>query len=172
VHSQGGIVLEHVKMAALHLDLGPEDRFHWYSSSGWIMWNCQLSGLLLGSTACIYDGNPGWPDWNTLWRFVGETGVTFFGAGAAFFLSCLKARHRAKPGRRPVAAARRRLHRLALAGGGLSVDLRPCPAATSGSIRSPAAPTSPAPLSAACRSCPSIRAKCSAAASARQGGSL
>jgi acetoacetyl-CoA synthetase len=92
VHSQGGIVLEHVKMAALHLDLGPEDRFHWYSSSGWIMWNCQLSGLLLGSTACIYDGNPGWPDWNTLWRFVGETGVTFFGAGAAFFLSCLKAR--------------------------------------------------------------------------------
>jgi acetoacetyl-CoA synthetase len=75
----------------LHLDLGPEDRFHWYSSSGWIMWNCQISGLLLGSTICIYDGNPGWPDWNALWRFVGETGVTFFGAGAAFFLSCLKA---------------------------------------------------------------------------------
>jgi hypothetical protein len=92
VHSQGGIVVEHVKMAALHLDLGPEDRFHWYSSSGWIMWNCQMAGLLLGSTACIYDGNPGWPDWNALWRFVGETGVTFFGAGAAFFLSCLKAR--------------------------------------------------------------------------------
>jgi acetoacetyl-CoA synthetase len=91
VHSQGGIVIEHVKMGALHLDLGPEDRFHWYSSSGWIMWNCQLSGLLLGSTICIYDGNPGWPDWNALWRFVGETRVTFFGAGAAFFLSCLKA---------------------------------------------------------------------------------
>ncbi|MDP1612296.1 MAG: acetoacetate--CoA ligase [Sulfuritalea sp.] len=91
VHAHGGIVLEHVKMGTLHLDLGPEDRFHWYSSSGWIMWNCQLSGLLLGSTICIYDGNPGWPDWNALWRFVGETGVTFFGAGAAFFLSCLKA---------------------------------------------------------------------------------
>ena len=91
VHSHGGIVVEHVKMAALHLDLGPEDRFHWFSSSGWIMWNCQISGLLLGSTICIYDGNPGWPDWNALWRFVGETGVTFFGAGAAFFMSCLKA---------------------------------------------------------------------------------
>jgi acetoacetyl-CoA synthetase len=91
VHSHGGIVLEHVKMGTLHLDLGPGDRFHWFSSSGWIMWNCQLSGLLLGSTICIYDGNPGWPDWNTLWRFVGETGVTFFGAGAAFFMSCLKA---------------------------------------------------------------------------------
>jgi len=45
----------------------------------------------MGSTICIYDGNPGWPDWNVLWRFVGETRVTFFGAGAAFFLSCLKA---------------------------------------------------------------------------------
>ena len=91
VHCHGGIVIEHVKLAAFHLDLGPADRFHWFSSSGWIMWNCQMSGLLVGSTICIYDGNPGWPDWNALWRFVGETGVTFFGAGAAFFLSCLKA---------------------------------------------------------------------------------
>ena len=91
VHSQGGIVVEHVKLATLHLDLRPEDRFHWFSSSGWIMWNCQMSGLLAGSTICIYDGNPGWPDWTALWRFVGETRVNFFGAGAAFFLSCLKA---------------------------------------------------------------------------------
>jgi acetoacetyl-CoA synthetase len=91
VHSHGGIVVEQVKLGAFHLDLGPEDRFHWFSSSGWIMWNCQMMGLLMGSTICIYDGNPGWPDWNALWRFVGETGVTFFGAGAAFFLSCLKA---------------------------------------------------------------------------------
>ena len=91
VHSHGGIVLEHVKMATLHLDLRPEDRFNWYSSSGWIMWNCQVGGLLLGCTICLYDGNPGWPDWGTLWRFVGETRVNFFGAGAAFFLSCLKA---------------------------------------------------------------------------------
>jgi acetoacetyl-CoA synthetase len=91
VHSHGGIVVEHVKLGAFHLDLGPEDRYHWYSSSGWIMWNCQLIGLLMGSTICIYDGNPGWPDWNALWRFVGEKRVTFFGAGAAFFLSCLKA---------------------------------------------------------------------------------
>jgi hypothetical protein len=50
-----------------------------------------MMGLLVGSTICIYDGNPGWPDWNALWRFVGETRVSFFGAGAAFFLSCLKA---------------------------------------------------------------------------------
>ena len=91
VHSQGGIVLEHVKLSAFHMDLGPQDRFHWYSSSGWVMWNCQVGGLLVGATACLYDGNPGWPDWNSLWRFVGDAKVSFFGAGAAFFLSCLKA---------------------------------------------------------------------------------
>ena len=91
LHSHGGIVVEHLKLGAFHFDLGPEDRFHWYSSSGWIMWNCQMMGLLLGCTTCIYDGNPGWPDWTRLWRFVGQNRISFFGAGAAFFLSCLKA---------------------------------------------------------------------------------
>ena len=91
VHGHGGIVLEHLKLSALHNDLGPNDRFNWFASTGWIMWNCQVSGLLVGATLCLYDGNPGWPDFSTLWRFVGETGVTFFGAGAAFYMSCLKA---------------------------------------------------------------------------------
>lgn len=91
VHSQGGIVLEHVKTVTLHLDLRPGDRFHWYSSTGWIMWNMQVAGLLAGATLCLFDGNPGYPDMNALWRFVGETKVKFFGAGAAYFLSCLKA---------------------------------------------------------------------------------
>lgn len=91
VHSHGGVVLEHLKLTGFHLDLGPEDRFHWYASTGWIMWNCQVGGLLAGATACLYDGNPGWPDWSTLWRFVGNNRITFFGAGAAFFSSCLKA---------------------------------------------------------------------------------
>ena len=91
VHSQGGILLEHLKLSSFHLDLGPQDRFHWYSSTGWVMWNCQVGGLLVGATACLYDGNPGWPDWNALWRFVGDSQATFFGAGAAFYLSCLKA---------------------------------------------------------------------------------
>jgi len=96
VHSHGGIVLEHLKVSTFHLDIGPEDRFHWYSTTGWIMWNCQIGGLLVGATACIYDGNPGWPDWNTLWRFVADNKVSFFGAGAAFYASCLKAGIRPK----------------------------------------------------------------------------
>jgi acetoacetyl-CoA synthetase len=99
VHSHGGIVLELLKGASLHNDIAPSattgERFHWFSSTGWIMWNAQVSALLAGTTICLYDGNPGGPakapDWGTLWRFAAAAGVTWFGAGAAFFASCLKA---------------------------------------------------------------------------------
>ena len=98
VHGHGGIMLEGLKLG-LHNDIGPTvetgDRFHWYTSTGWVMWNCQLSGLLGGTTICLYDGSPsgrsGAADWSILWRFVGQTRTTFFGAGAAFYASCLKA---------------------------------------------------------------------------------
>jgi len=99
VHGHGGIVIEQLKIGALHNDIGSSiecgERFHWYSSTGWIMWNLQVAGLLTGATICLYDGNPGGPrdapDWGVLWRFAADAGVTFFGAGAAFFASCLKA---------------------------------------------------------------------------------
>ncbi len=91
VHGHGGVVLEHAKLMALHNDLRPGDRFHWYSSTGWIMWNCQMGGLLVGATICIYDGNPAWPDAGALWRFVDAAEATFFGAGAAFYTMCMKA---------------------------------------------------------------------------------
>ncbi|CAG4883677.1 Acetoacetyl-coenzyme A synthetase [Georgfuchsia toluolica] len=91
VHSQGGVVIEHLKSITFHLDLGPGDRYHWYSTTGWMMWNFQVGGLLAGCTICLFDGNPGTPDLNALWRFVGEKQVDFFGAGAAFYASCQKA---------------------------------------------------------------------------------
>ena len=101
VHGHGGTVLVALALANLHNDIGCSyepnswaERYHWYSSTGWVMWNAQAAGLLLGTTCCIYDGNPGGskdkPDWTTLWRFASELGVTFFGAGAAFFASCMK----------------------------------------------------------------------------------
>jgi acetoacetyl-CoA synthetase len=91
VHTHGGILVEALKLGVLHNDLGPEDRFHWYSSSGWIMWNLQVAGLLTGATICIYDGSPTWPNPTALWRFVAEADITFFGAGAAFYSGCIKA---------------------------------------------------------------------------------
>ncbi|MEJ6021281.1 acetoacetate--CoA ligase [Ramlibacter sp. PS4R-6] len=102
VHGQGGILLVMLAHLVLHSDVGCSyapntfgERFHWYSSTGWVMWNAQMAGLLNGTTCCIYDGNPGGsrerPDWTTLWRFGAEVGATFFGAGAAFFANCMKA---------------------------------------------------------------------------------
>ena len=102
VHGHGGTVIVGIALKNLHNDVGCSyhpnswgERYHWYSSTGWIMWNAQTSGLLNGTTCVIYDGNPGGskdkPDWTTLWRFAAEQGVTFFGAGAAFFANCIKA---------------------------------------------------------------------------------
>ena len=93
------------------------ERYHWYSSTGWIMWNSQVGGLLSGTTCCIFDGSPGGtkdkPDWTTLWRFVAQSKATFFGAGAAFFANCAKAEIDLADRRRSVAAALSRLDRLA-----------------------------------------------------------
>lgn len=91
VHGHGGILLVMGMLTLMHNDLKPTDRFHWYSSTGWIMWNTQIGALLAGATLCMYDGSPAWPDWGALWRFAGEMQLTFFGAGAAFYASCEKA---------------------------------------------------------------------------------
>ena len=95
VHGHGGVMLEMLKLHRFHLNLGPTaqtgDRLHWYSSSGWVMWNLQASALLLGTTVCVYDGHPSFPAADTLWRFAGDVGATFLGAGAAYYTGCMKA---------------------------------------------------------------------------------
>ena len=91
VQGHGGILLEHLKKIHLHIDLSPDDRFFWFTTTGWMMWNVVVSGLLAGSTVLTYDGNPGYPDMNVLWEFAGETGMTCFGTSAGYLTSCMKA---------------------------------------------------------------------------------
>jgi acetoacetyl-CoA synthetase len=91
VHSQGGILMEHLKKVYLHIDLGPGDRFFWFTTTGWMMWNLLVSGLLSGATAILYDGNPGHPDMNALWELAEETGMTHFGTSASYLTSCMNA---------------------------------------------------------------------------------
>ena len=91
VHSHGGALLEGVKGHALQLDIGERDRFMWFSTTGWIMWNSQVTGLLVGATIALYDGNPGYPGLATLWTFAEEARLSVFGAGAAYFANCMKA---------------------------------------------------------------------------------
>ena len=91
VHGHGGILLEHLKIHALHHDLGPRDRFFWYTTTGWMMWNYLVSGLLVSSTIVLYDGSPAHPDLMHLWRLASETGTTCFGTSAPFLMACRKA---------------------------------------------------------------------------------
>jgi acetoacetyl-CoA synthetase len=91
VHGHGGITIEHLKVLALHQDLGPADRFAWFTTTGWMMWNYLVSGLLVGSTIVLFDGDPGHPDVGTLWRFAEETGCTVFGASAPLIVASRRA---------------------------------------------------------------------------------
>lgn len=91
VHGHGGILLEHWKMLALHHDLGPADRFFWYTTTGWMMWNYLVSGLVVGSAIVLFDGDPGHPDLSALWRLASELEVTYFGTSAPFLHACLRA---------------------------------------------------------------------------------
>ncbi|MFE1557335.1 acetoacetate--CoA ligase [Streptomyces sp. NPDC058734] len=91
VQSQGGILLEHLKQLGLHCDLGPEDRFFWYTSTGWMMWNFLVSGLLTGTTVVLYDGSPGYPDTGAQWRIAERTRATLYGTSAAYVMACKKA---------------------------------------------------------------------------------
>ncbi|WP_327008329.1 acetoacetate--CoA ligase [Dactylosporangium sp. NBC_01737] len=91
VHGHGGILLEHLKMLALHHDLGPGDRFFWFTTTGWMMWNYLVSGPAVGAAIVLVDGNPAHPDLGWLWRVAAESGTTYFGTSAPFLLSCRKA---------------------------------------------------------------------------------
>ncbi|MCL6596259.1 MAG: acetoacetate--CoA ligase [Firmicutes bacterium] len=84
VHGHAGIVAEHWKALALHLDLGPQKRFFWYTTTGWMMWNFLVSGLLVGASVVLYDGSPTYPDPEALWRLAEEVGITHLGTSAAY----------------------------------------------------------------------------------------
>lgn len=90
VHGHGGVMLEGAKQS-LHQDLSAPDRFCWITSSGWIMWNAQWTALGQGAMVVLFDAAPNHPDMLEAWRMVAREGLTYFGAGAAFFMGCQKA---------------------------------------------------------------------------------
>ena len=91
VHGHGGVLLEHIKSTAFHNDLGPNDRFFWYTSTGWMMWNYLLGSLLTGCTIILYNGSPGTPSLDVLWHLAEQSGMTYFGLSPAFVTACMKA---------------------------------------------------------------------------------
>jgi acetoacetyl-CoA synthetase len=90
VHGHGGIVLEHLKALALHQDLGPGDVFFWYTTTGWMMWNYLVGGLLVGATVVLYDGSAVYPGTDQLWQLAAAEKVSYAGTGAPYLLACMK----------------------------------------------------------------------------------
>src|SRR3954468_21164407 len=91
IHGHGGILLEHLKVHHLLLDLRPSDRFFWFTTTGWMMWNYLVSGLLTGSTIVTFDGDPASPSLDCLWGLAEQAGITWFGGSAPYFMACRKA---------------------------------------------------------------------------------
>jgi acetoacetyl-CoA synthetase len=83
VHGHGGILLEHLKVLGLHHDLGEDDTLLWFTTTGWMMWNLLVSGLLVGARVVLFDGDPGWPAADALWRIAAEERCTVVGVGSA-----------------------------------------------------------------------------------------
>jgi acetoacetyl-CoA synthetase len=98
VHGHGGITLEHLKVLTLHQDIGPADRFCWFTTTGWMMWNYLVSGLLVGATIVLFDGDPSHPDLTALWALAEETATTVLGVSAPFLMTCRKADLRPRRG--------------------------------------------------------------------------
>ncbi len=91
VQGHGGILLEHLKKLHLHVDAQAGDRVFWFTTTGWMMWNFLVSGLLTEAAIVLYDGSPAEPDMTVLWDLAARAGVTTFGTSAAYIGACMKA---------------------------------------------------------------------------------
>jgi acetoacetyl-CoA synthetase len=90
-HSQGGMLLEHLKYLSLHNDVHPGENFFWFSTTGWMMWNFVQASLLVGATIVLYDGNPAFPQLDVLWKLAAELPIHHFGTSAPYLIACMKA---------------------------------------------------------------------------------
>jgi acetoacetyl-CoA synthetase len=99
VHGHGGILLEHLEWLGIQIDAKAGDRLFWFTTTGWMMWNALVSGLLTPASIVLYDGSPGSPDMGVLWDLAEASGITTMGVGAAYIHACMKAGVEPRDGR-------------------------------------------------------------------------
>ena len=166
VQGQGGILLEHLKKLNLHVDAQPGDRLFWFTTTGWMMWNFLVSGLLTEAAIVLYDGNPGYPDMGVLWDLAERAGGHLLRHQRLLHRRLHEGRRRAGRGARPRPPAARSARPARPSPPRASTGSTSTSAPTPGSSRPAAAPTSAPPSSAASRCCPSTAASCRAGRSA------
>jgi acetoacetyl-CoA synthetase len=84
IHRQGGILLEHLKYLALHNEVKKGDKYFWYTSTGWMMWNFLQSAFIVGAIPVMYNGNPTYPDEHVLWKLAERTATNHFGTSPSY----------------------------------------------------------------------------------------
>ncbi|MEQ9424580.1 MAG: acetoacetate--CoA ligase [Cyclobacteriaceae bacterium] len=89
-HSHGGVLIEHLKYMAFHNDVKEGENFFWFTTTGWMMWNFLQASMLVGATPVLYDGSPGYPDLNILWKLTAELPIHHFGTSAPYLVACMK----------------------------------------------------------------------------------
>ena len=90
VHSHGGVLLEHLKYMAFHNDVHAGERFFWYSTTGWMMWNFVHASWLMNATVVLYEGSAAYPDLNAMWQLCQDAELNHFGTSAPFIVACMK----------------------------------------------------------------------------------
>lgn len=89
-HGHGGMLLEHLKYLHFHNDVKPGEKFFWYSTTGWMMWNFTNAAMLAGASIVLFDGSPAYPNISRLWKLTEEIGIHHFGTSAPFVVACMK----------------------------------------------------------------------------------
>lgn len=82
IHRSGGVLLKHLLEQKLHCDIRPGDRVCFYTTTGWMMWNWEISILATGAELVLFDGSPSFPDVLRLFHFAKEQRLTHLGLSA------------------------------------------------------------------------------------------
>ncbi len=90
VQGHGGVLLAQLSVN-LQSNITADDRYFWYTTTGWVMWNSIAGVMTAGASAVLYDGSPSYPDLGILWRLAEDTKLTIFGTSPAYILNCMKA---------------------------------------------------------------------------------
>ncbi len=84
VHGAGGSLLQALKMFKLHFDLRPGERFFYFCTLNWVVWNLLFSALAAEASVMLYDGSPFAKNGRILFDYAEKERITHFGTSAKF----------------------------------------------------------------------------------------
>jgi acetoacetyl-CoA synthetase len=84
VHGAGGSLLQVLKMYKLHADVRPGDRYFYYCTTNWVVWNILFAALAAEASVMLYDGSPFVKNGKILFDYAEKERFSHFGTSAKF----------------------------------------------------------------------------------------